>query len=498
MSPASAQQQRPHAPPAPDRRAALLAVALKIAFVIVAVWSVALWWKAVDWAFRPHMFFIADEINNLDWALKVPYWRILHLWPERIYNDRPLGFALERFLFEQFGFDYARNAAWFLVLHFSNCLMGLWVFRKMGVRWMPALAWIGVWASLSTTAITATFLGAVFDVLCTFFLLASLLAFMGARRWHWYLSAVLYLLALRSKEFGIVIPVLLTLYLAARRPPGGTWREFAAECVRRLWPQYLILIVFGLRYVALAPQMAVLMPAGSDYHVAFSPGGFVKALVYYTGLVFGVESTMPARAVTLALVGIGLAALRRRNGKALVCLAAYGLTLLPVLLLPNIRSPYYLYGPQMFLLLAVCLTVEDIRLSIPSAPWSRAVAGVFIALLLLGGVTAFRRSHYFRDRVHFYWMAREASQRSANDLQALRLPLRPGAHLYIDSGAEIPWLFNEGPCRYLQILRRDESLECVIRKPADEMRKLYQLDAAPEKYWLDYSPNGALQLRDLR
>jgi hypothetical protein len=131
--------------------------------------------------------------------------------PTQLYNDRPLGSILEFCLYRTFGLNYSHQLAFFLMFHFGNCILAYVLFRRLGVRIWLSLALVGLIGSLSTTGQTATYLGASFDVLCTFFLLGStVLILQGSRLTNW-LSALFYLLALRSKEFGIVIPILLTV-----------------------------------------------------------------------------------------------------------------------------------------------------------------------------------------------------------------------------------------------------------------------------------------------
>ena len=46
------------------------------------------------------LFLFSDEIGNLSVEPRPPYRALLYLFPERIYNDRPVGFALEWLLFD--------------------------------------------------------------------------------------------------------------------------------------------------------------------------------------------------------------------------------------------------------------------------------------------------------------------------------------------------------------------------------------------------------------
>lgn len=434
-----------------------------------------------------------DELTNLGWAARVPYVRLLHLFPDGIYNDRPMGFALERFLYDRFGFNYAPQLACFLAFHFANCGMAFSLFRRLGLRIPLAIAGIGVFGALCTTAQTATYLGASFDVLCTFFLLSSTLAILSERRALWLLSALMYLFALRSKEFGIVIPVYLTGLIAIRASKGLPLRTMLLHIGERLWLHYAILLAFGVRYLILARDMRAKIPAGASYYMDFSVMVPLKSFIYYTALVFGAERHYIGIVSALVLLILAYAVVRRRV-MILFSLGVYALTLLPVSLLPNIRAPFYAYGPQVFLLLAMALFLQDVLDSLGLGISRRWWAGVCLALLVLTSATAFRKSDYFRDRIYFAWMVRSACGRSAAGVQKQLAGTGPSAHIYVNSRQESPWLFAYGDCVYPRMLRHSETIECMIAKPERELLTLYERDSS-EKYFLDYAPDGTLELR---
>jgi hypothetical protein len=79
-----------------------------------------------------------------------------------------VGYVLEQLLFDSFGFNYRPQVILFLLIHAANCAMGFVLFRRLGVGVPLSIAAIGVYGSLWTTAETATYLGAVFDVVGEF------------------------------------------------------------------------------------------------------------------------------------------------------------------------------------------------------------------------------------------------------------------------------------------------------------------------------------------
>lgn len=470
-----------------------LQAAVWIAKAIVGLWVILLCWGGVSWAFHSWPMLSQDELNNLGRTALVPYSQMFRLFPNALYNDRPTGFILERLLFDRFGFNYTPQLICFLAFHFANCVMAFALFRRLGLRGPIAIAAIGVFGSLSSTAQTATYLGASFDVLCTFFLLGSTLAILSERKWLWLLSALLYLLALRSKEFGIVIPVFLTALLAIRPAKGLTPRRGLLEIGRRLWLHYAILLAFAARYLWLAREIRVKMPAGTPYYMDFNPTSVVQSLAYYAALVFGAEDHYVGIVAGLMLVILAYAIVRRR-GMILFGLGVFFLTMLPVSLLPNIRQPFYVYGPQVFLLFAVAVFLQDLVECTPGRSSIRTWVSAGVVLIVLAAASSFRLSVYYKDRIHWSWMVRNASGESAASMQRELAGIGPSAHLYVNSGLETPWLFAYGDCIYPRLLRHSPSLHCETKRPEPELLALYARDPA-EKYFVDYAPDGALSVR---
>lgn len=462
----------------------------------LAACALLLCWNGVSWALRPGTFLFADEIGNLPWLVNTPYRAILHLFPQQIYNDRPTGEALERFLYESFGFDYRRQVACFLCFHFVNCALVFLLFRCLGVSAALSIAFAALFASLNTSAMTATYIGASFDVLCTLFILASLCSVLARKRRWWYLSAVMFLFALRSKEFAIVLPVLLTFFVVSQQI-RAPWRRIASAVCSRLWPHYLILVAFGLRYLSFVPNMVATIPRSHPYYLSASPQTIFQSFLYYSAIIFTLENRGIVSAVPLASLALLLGyATWRRNAAIVSAILAYFFTLLPTAMLPNMRQYLYVYCPQVFVLLALALFVEgELARLIPVPGSKRWYASFGVAVAVLAVALAIRTSGYFRMRIGWYRSVRATCLKTAGESAGRFSKIGPGAHLYIDSGDNMPWLFTAGPCDYLKLLRRDRTLSCVIQKPAAELRLLYERDTV-EKYLVEYAPDGSLSIRD--
>jgi hypothetical protein len=460
---------------------------------ILAIFAAALCWADVCWALRPGLFPILDELSNPALLLCGAYHEYVHFFPVEFFGDRPLGWAFVKLLADLFGFDYTKQVACLLAIHFANCGMACLLFRRLGASVPIAIAGLGVFGSLWTTAQSATYPGEADDVICLFFLLASVLALLQDRRGAAILSAVFFLAALRSKEFAIVTPLPLTV-LVAMRLPRMSFRNILVSTARRLWMHYVILLVFGLWYVWLFLHYRA---PGSAYVMDPRVTTVLKSLAWYTALVFGADNSSWLFPPLLLAVGLGAvlgwAIFRRRAGIAFgIC--AYVLTLLPVCLITN-RAPFYVYAPQVFLILVLCLLAEE-ALALPgSRERQRWVAALCVALACFSWCVWFRRSPYFRTRMDWNLMVRRTSWRTAQDVNAQFPPLGPGTHVYVNHGRDtVPWLFT-APCPYLMLLNRQRGIYCVADQPTDQLRASYAADRGP-KYLVDYRDDGSITLTD--
>jgi hypothetical protein len=294
--------------------------------------AVVVCWRDVSWAFRPGLSLMMDEVANLARFLGGSWWDVVNPVPHWIYNERPAGFALERLLFDIFGLDYSRQVIWFVAVHFANCALAFLLFRRLRLGIPLCLAAIGVYASLSTTAQTATYIGAAFDVLCLFFILFTELATLSVKPWACWLSGLTLLMALCSKEFAIVVP-LLSAVLVIWQSGVSSARTLLLSLLRRLWLQFGVAFAFTLRWLFLLPRFRAQVSAEDPYHMHFHIGTLLASFAYYTSLVVGLEESVWARrglAVGLILAATLAYALIRRRGQLIFAVTAWVLTLLPL------------------------------------------------------------------------------------------------------------------------------------------------------------------------
>jgi hypothetical protein len=458
--------------------------AVTLLFILSAA---TLCFYGVIWTYHQPTFLYMDEIGNLVHIDNWSWIDILHL-PSALYNDRPAGFLFERLLYRWFGFSYVLQITVYLVLHFLNCILIGILFRHFGLPILLSAPAVGLFGVLTTTIQTATYIGAVFDILSTLLLLSSMIMIFGRRRWQHYMSAVLFLLALRTKEFIIVAPLLMALllvWLARER----SMPEQINLVTSKLWLHFVILAAFGTAFLRLYLRQPI--PAGNPYHLDFHPLAVLQSVLYYVSLACSRPEVRlwPSLAIVSILAVHGLL---RWSAGTLVALGAFLLTIAPVAVLPARRFPYYDCCPQIFLLLGLCLFIEDlIKLTFKNVA-SRLFVTCLAGMALLCYAFSVRTSSYFRNIVHFNQSVRKESAISAAELDVKLAEIGRGSHFYFNG--DRPWLMIPGPCGYLRIRYRDESVSCEIQKCYPDLVRDYEDDPA-EKYLLNYR-DGHIDLVD--
>ena len=427
-----------------------------VALGLAVVATVAIAWVFNWWALDARNFFFADDWGWLGRAEFRPWEWVGRLWPDRMYNSRPIGEALIVGLYAVFGLEPVAHHHVLLLLHALN---GALLVLVLWPHVMPVRAVIG--AALAVTWHVALgpvgWLGAIFDLLATTWCLAAVLLYRRALDGRgpalpWALAAAFaYLLAVRTKEFAIGLVLVLLAYEFLFGLGDKRIR------LRRLAPSLVVAAVIGARYAWL---IATRVPEpGDPYNPGFSVAAMASAALEYLQYLTYTTSA-PAYVALAGLIAFVAIVGASRSRLAVWGLAAALILLLPVLILPAQRTPLYLYAPHFFLAAALV------------APWprSRAVtvlaAAVCVALVawpLIGGLVR-------NDRT--FALANGSYSRGLWE-QFRRLPPATAEYLRVDRayfspfgyGARSPETAAVRPSRQVtavHILRGDSSFPVVV------------------------------------
>jgi hypothetical protein len=166
----------------------------------------------------------------------------------------------------------------------------------------------------------------VFDLLCGFFCLLSVLAYLDGR---WILSLGAMFVAYRAKEVAIMLPVVLAAYefLSGQKRP------------RRLIPFFALSLTIGTQAIVQNHSRG-----DTDYTLHIDPASVWKCIQFYSGRVF----LIPYAGLLVLLLLLVV-----RDRRFLFGAAGFCALLAPMLLLPGRLFSPYLYVPLLSLSIAV-------------------------------------------------------------------------------------------------------------------------------------------------
>jgi hypothetical protein len=334
------------------------------------------------------------------------------------------------------------------------------------------------------------------DLLALTAALGALALFLAGRR---ALAAVVFLLALLSKETVLFLPFVAAL--AARRE-GESWRRSLA----RVWPLTLAALVWAALWLSAAARHASTRGA-----VSWDLGGIAAAFVHLAQVALGLEWRRgaelrfltllpPLVPLALALVAVALAgAARRGEGpKPAVPPVVLGLAwallgTVPITAVAPVWSAYYY-------LFALC--GAGVALGAALAPRSRAVALVAVALLAWGSENGRRLDEFItapgawttQSHVNRYYVERGTSlvQRYLGQMRALRPTLPPRSTVFFGGlpgfiafqtadGPLLRWAYRDSSLRSYYLMqftaeryRRGPCLALIVR---DDTLSELKLDA---------------------
>jgi hypothetical protein len=210
-------------------------------------------------------YFEDDDLSTFPWARSVSLVDLVRDIPSLKYppeHARPTGYFYFTALYRGAGLDYPPYVAVLQAIHVLNiCLLWL-LLRRLGLDPIPAATgclFFAMHRALFDAWWKPMF---IYDVLCTTFALASLLAYVCRR---WVLSFVAFWLAMRSKEVGIVVPAILL------------WYELTAGS--RNWKRVLPFFVPALIYGAYG--LVYNLHQHSSYSFRFEGPSLQKAVAFY-------------------------------------------------------------------------------------------------------------------------------------------------------------------------------------------------------------------------
>ena len=262
--------------------------------------------------------------------------------------QRPMGSVFYRVIYHFAGF----HAFWFhsvcLVVLTANILLTYALARRLSGSRLAALlaallvCYEGKFAALYFDT------GYIYDVLCYFFCIAALLAYVrvrqegrGFRAREIALISILYICALNSKEMAVMLPSFLLVYEALYNPPRNFAPRVAFQWLFDECKLPLVLSLIAVLFVigrASGPDSLI---ANAAYRPVFTWQRFMQTSQGFLDAVFDLDNRFTP-ATTLLVWGItGATALISRLRALRFAWAFAMLSVLPIAFLPPRGGPQY-------------------------------------------------------------------------------------------------------------------------------------------------------------
>lgn len=329
---------------------------------------------------------------------------------------RPLQQILYLLVFQSAGLSTATFHFLNVALHAANAVLMFTLGRKLGFHAGAVFVAALLWALHPIHTEAVTYISATADPLYAFFCLWGALVLLpdfSPRRMG--LAAVLFILALMSKESAIAFPLLAAALLYYTNEKRSEDRIYV-----RLWPLAVIGVLYVILHFALAmhqPKMAV---SGAAPQASFLSALKALAVIprYFQLLLWPsplymkhlVDAAAPGAQAELILgiLIVALCALQllRRQTPATLPLS-WGIlwfagAFLPVSGVGDIVYEHWMYLPTVGLFLGVAQTIAVALRKNPKVFQSRLLYAVPCVIACLLGYLTWRQNYIWRDEETFY------------------------------------------------------------------------------------------------
>jgi len=422
------------------------------------------------WLLDARTYFHVDDWQWL-WRAEFFPWSdpFFSVFPSWAYNDRPVGAGFIKAVYDIVGLNHRAFQAVWLSLHVINCVL----------LYLTATRYISRAGSLTASVLAATWfsanqaagwVAAIFDLLgatlCLTTVLLRQMSFRSGILRYDLAGALCYILAIRTKEFalGLVAVLFLMNVLVERQSVRVT--------IRQLWPYLFVFLVFAARYTQLLTT--TLPPSGAPYHLELTLTGLAASIGFYASALFNDEAGVPPVAVAGLVVALGVGMLLaegKAQRTAVWGVAAAGILLAPVLLLPAQVSALYLYAPHFFLALALGALV------------AKRVTSIALVAILAAGIlipptwTATRQ-----NVINFYYLKGQANRAMFNSVVQVLAPLPPSVSIFISGVEPVFNPFWMRPGNALKIAFKDFDLAVETERREAELAAKFCKAQGPRRF----------------
>ncbi len=420
----------------------------------------------------PNNYFFADDWG---WFYRSIFsdFSNFPIFPTQLYNDRPVGEIVLRLLFTLFDFNYLSIHYIIFSIHLLNVYMIYKIistYQRKEISLFVCLLF-GIWYP-SNFAIG--WIAAIFDLICSTFILGSIYAFMKyvekSEKKYLLFALMLQILAIRSKEFGILTPLFIFGFLML----NNRYKLF------KFYREVIIIFSTSILYGSIYLYLLLNDKASStdSYSTALDWEAIVGNLRNYYSILFFRDETISLILLLPIFVTYLLNRKLRLLQNGLIYIFLFLVSLGPVLILPNQFSEIYLYFPHLFAILAFCDHLNFVRKRV-ALPLVLCIAVILLHPLI--------QAHNSR-LVDYEKFAMTRDQ--FKEFEKVENNNKPARKYFIDGVTPYLNPYSYGPGSSIRLLHRDPSIKIFVELPYKTLLEEFCKDPISSRFYRH--TNGSL------
>jgi len=296
------------------------------------------------------IFLSQDELILNYWSWRCDLNNLFHFLPTAKHDDRPTGWLAINLIYELFGANHRMQLVSILIIHWVNSLFVFRIAQKiLKVEFISFLCAF-LFACLYPANSAILYIGAIFDIMCGFFILLSFIMFIEyASVPSKAFSVLCYFIALRAKEMAFAMPFVLAFYYLATECLEVSLKSIF-KIVKQIWPFLMVLVLIAVIYVKVGKVGGKILPSTHPYFMEFDFRTFYRLINHYMSRLSWIpEQFHPASLLAIiAITGIIF-----RQKILLATIFSLIAILTPVLFYPNHIFDLYMYTPSIFFAILV-------------------------------------------------------------------------------------------------------------------------------------------------
>ncbi len=433
-----------------------------------------------SWTLRSDFYFLFDDIAwikvvKFDFDVK----SFFHILPTARYNDRPIRTFWFWCLYQIFGMNYTGyyfvTLLWHVVDTYLVFLLSKKIFKLITEKADNTIFYksilIAAFFGIYPKNLMAVYwlAGAANDLLCAFFSLVAMLCYlqyMQNRKSYASMGSplVFYICAMRSKEAAICLPLIILLF--------ELYVSFVQHKKIKIHIGSVLLTGYMLIYLVRLLSLPATLTTEGQYKQEFKISTVFNVLLNYIRMYFAWDDGSFSYSINeyytkvgnigilicIMIVIVVISNIMKRNNVNrcvgyIVLFICCGLSLAPLLVLPNIQHMLYFYFPAIFLSILFGLSIYDSATALFEHRNTKyiLIAISFSVLVLLNNVGGGRTI-----RENFIHWGEEAlsTVRCIENIE--KLP--SNTHVYLYGASEGANVFNYSPGYINNIIYDDPTI----------------------------------------